>query len=330
MKVLFIYRNPTMGFSIGKVFHPIEQEMKNKCQIESLYLPCSDYSIKSLWQNIQTTTQKLKNEKFDIVHITGAEFYLLPFLHKYPTIATVHDLGFYTNHKRNSLRGIWKYFLWIKSLHYAKYVTFISDFSQQEALKLVPLQNYSVIYNPIGSEFQPTQKEFNIKCPNILHIGTKPNKNLFNTIEALKGFPCKLRIIGKLSEEEKEHLQRNQIDYSNAYNLSDQEIIQEYQQCDIVNFPSLYEGFGMPILEGQSIGRVVITSNLSPMKEIANDSAVLVNPTDINSMREGYKKAIEQHEKYIEKGFENVKRFSIETITRTYFNTYNKLLNKLQ
>ena len=44
MKVLFIYRNPTMGFSIGKVFHPIEQEMKKKCQIESLYLPCSDYS----------------------------------------------------------------------------------------------------------------------------------------------------------------------------------------------------------------------------------------------------------------------------------------------
>lgn len=121
-----------------------------------------------------------------------------------------------------------KYLLWIKSLSYAKYVTFISDFSQQEVLKLVHLSRHSVVYNPISSEFQPSLREFNEECPRILHIGTKPNKNLFNTIEALKDLPCRLRIIGKLSETEKEHLQKNHIDYSNAYNLSDQEIIQEY------------------------------------------------------------------------------------------------------
>lgn len=329
MKILYIYRTEKIGFSIGKVFRPIEQEMKIYGKVDSIKLPFDNYKLNSLIQNIRFVRHHLKKRKYDIIHITGAEHFLLPFLYSYNTVVTVHDLGFYTMQKK-SIKRFGKYLLWIKTLKLAKYVTFISDFSQQEALNLVPLKNYSVIYNPIGSEFQPTTKKFNFQCPNILHIGTKPNKNLFNTIEALKDFPCKLRIIGKLSEEEKEHLQRNQIDYSNAYNLSDQEIIQEYQQCDIVNFPSLYEGFGMPILEGQSIGRVVITSNLSPMKEIANDSAVLVNPTDINSMREGYKKAIEQHEKYIEKGFENVKRFSIETITRTYFNTYNKLLNKLQ
>lgn len=329
MKILYIYRSEKMGFSIGKVFRPIEKEMRKYGEVDSIYLPNGNYKPYSLIQNILFAKRYIKKRKYDIIHITGAEHYLLPFLYSYNTIVTVHDLGFYTKHKK-SIKLLGKYLLWIKSLRYAKYVTFISDFSQQEALKLIPLQNHSVIYNPIGNEFQPTQKEFNFRYPNILHIGTKPNKNLFNTIEALKGFPCKLRIIGKLSEEEKEHLQRNQIDYSNAYNLSDQEIIQEYQQCDIVNFPSLYEGFGMPIIEGQSIGRVVITSNLSPMKEIANNSAVLVNPTDINSMREGYKKAIEQHEKYIEKGFENVKRFSLETITHTYLETYNKLLNRQQ
>lgn len=322
MKILFVYRNPIMGYSIGKVFHPIEKEMKNSCHVDSLYLPCSNYSLTSLWNNIQFVIHKLENEKFDVIHITGAEFYLLPFLYKYKTVATVHDLGFYTNHNKKTLRGIWKYLLWIKSLSYAKYVTFISDFSQQEALKLVHLSRHSVVYNPISSEFQPSLKEFNEECPRILHIGTKPNKNLFNTIEALKDLPCRLRIIGKLSEAEKEHLQKNHIDYSNAYNLSDQEIIQEYQQCDIVNFPSLYEGFGMPILEGQSIGRVVITSNISPMKDIVKDTAILVNPTDVNSIRNGYKRAIELHELYVERGYKNIKRFSVETIANEYKKIY--------
>lgn len=264
---------------------------------------------------------RIIDEKYDIVHITGTEHYLLPFLTSYNTIITVHDLGFYTEQKK-SLKLLGKYLLWIKSLSYAKYVTFISDFSQQEALKLVHLSRHSVVYNPISSEFQPSLKEFNEKCPRILHIGTKPNKNLFNTIEALKDLSCRLRIIGKLSEAEKEHLQKNHIDYSNAYNLSDQEIIQEYQQCDIVNFPSLYEGFGMPILEGQSIGRVVITSNISPMKDIAKDTAILVNPTDVNSIRNGYKRAIELHDLYVERGYKNIKRFSVETITNEYKKIY--------
>ena len=284
-------------------------------------LPCSNYSITSLWKNVRSLIHKLKDEKYDIVHITGTEHYLLPFLTSYNTIITVHDLGFYTEQKK-SLKLLGKYLLWIKSLSYAKYVTFISDFSQQEALKLVHLSRHSVVYNPISSEFQPSLKEFNEKCPRILHIGTKPNKNLFNTIEALKDLSCRLRIIGKLSEAEKEHLQKNHIDYSNAYNLSDQEIIQEYQQCDIVNFPSLYEGFGMPILEGQSIGRVVITSNISPMKDIAKDTAILVNPTDVNSIRNGYKRAIELHDLYVERGYKNIKRFSVETITNEYKKIY--------
>lgn len=327
MKILYIYRSPQMGFSIEKVFRPIEKEMKKYNDVESISFYKGNYNIISLIKNIFLVKKYLKKRRFDIIHITGSEHYLLPFLFKYKTIVTVHDLGFYTNHKR-SIRRLWKKILWINTLHYAKYVTFISEFSQKEALKLVQLHKSSVIHNPISKDFQPFSKKFNSINPCILHIGTMPNKNLYNTIEALKGFPCKLRIIGKLSEEEKEHLQRNHINYSNAYNLSDQEIIQEYQQCDIVNFPSLYEGFGMPILESQSIGRVVITSNLSPMKDIANDSAVLVDPTNINSIREGYKKAIKQYEKYIEKGFENVKRFQLEQITLKYNQIYHSLIQE--
>lgn len=323
MKVLYIYRNPKMGISIGKVFHTIEKEMNNYCEVDSIYLPESNYNIQSLYQNIRFTLRYLKDKHYDIIHITGTEHYLLPFLKRENTIITVHDIGFYTQIKKG-LKAFGKYMLWIRTLKYAKHITFISEFSRQETLNLIKVHSdkCSVIHNPIDKEFQFHEKPFNAECPRILHIGTKANKNLTNTIKALEGFPCTLRIIGKLSDKEERLLKDNSIHYSNVYNLSDKEIIEEYQNCDIVNFPSLYEGFGMPILEGQSIGRVVVTSNIPPMNQIVGKGAILVNPNDIESIRRGYRTAIKEHEQYIKKGIENAKYFSSEEIVKAYWKLY--------
>lgn len=76
----------------------------------------------------------------------------------------------------------------------------------------------------------------------MLHIGTRPNKNLERVIEALEGIKCHLRIIGKLTSEQEKLLSEKKIKYSNGINLTDEEILNEYILCDIVSFPSLYEG----------------------------------------------------------------------------------------
>lgn len=326
VKILYIYRNPNMGISIGKVFKPIEQEMKKYAEVDSIYLPCANYSFSSLWNNIQYARKHIQKENYDIIHITGAEHYLIPFINRKKTIVTIHDLGFYSNHK-NSIQAICKYPLWIASIKLAKKVTFVSQKSYQEALQYTSLsqEQCSIIYNPIGKEFIFSPKVFNEKCPTILQIGTKPNKNLENTLYAIKDIPCKLRIIGSITDKIKSLLELYQIEYSQTQNITDEEIIKEYKNCDIVNFPSLYEGFGMPIIEGQSIGRVVITSNLSAMKEVAGNSAILVNPYDIESMKQGYLKAIKEHDYYIKLGKINVKRFNLEEITKQYYQLYLKI-----
>ena len=82
----------------------------------------------------------------------------------------------------------------------------------------------------------------------------------------------------------------------------------------------------MPIIEGQAIGRVVVTSNISPMKEIAGDGAVLVDPEDTNSMREGYIEAINNSQKYIQQGLENVKRFDVSKIVKHYLELYHTII----
>jgi glycosyltransferase involved in cell wall biosynthesis len=82
----------------------------------------------------------------------------------------------------------------------------------------------------------------------------------------------------------------------------------------------------MPIIEGQAIGRPVVTSSLSPMKEIAGEAAVLVNPNDVSSIRDGFIKASENYDSLVSQGLENVKKYRIEAVANKYLNSYNSLL----
>ena len=152
------------------------------------------------------------------------------------------------------------------------------------------------------------------------------NKNIERSLVALQGIRCQLRVVAPSKDIDKTIFEKSGIDVSFASDLTDAEIIDEYVKCDIVNLPSLYEGFGMPIIEGQAIGRVVVTSNISPMKEIAGDGAVLVDPEDTNSMREGYIEAINNSQKYIQQGLENVKRFDVSKIVKHYLELYHTII----
>ena len=317
-----------MGFSIGKVFAPIENEMKKYAEVDSIYLPVPNYSLKGLWKNIRYAQNQCKNKAYDIVHITGTENYLIPFLKKQKIVVTVHDLGSFV--ANGLVKNVLKNILFVKSLQMADIITCISDKTKREVLSRIQCVNDKIItiYNPVNPEYIYKPKVFNEVEPVILHVGTKSNKNLENTIDALIGIKCHLRIIGKLTPKQKNSLLQNNINYTNVWGLSDEDILKEYENCDLVNFPSLYEGFGMPIIEGQSVGRSVLTSNLSPMMEIAEDSAVLVNPYDINSINFGYKEIIKNHDIYVKRGLNNSKRFILQEIVKQYFECYSSIFKR--
>lgn len=322
MKILFVYRNPAMGFSVGKVFRPIEKEMAKYAQVNSLELPIANYSLKGLWKNVSFLRNHLKTHQYDAVLITGTENYLLPFISSAKKVVVVHDVKSFFNNVSGVRKKI-KELMFIKVLGKADKIVSISEQTEKE------LKDYGfrscVIYDPFSPTFTYVEKVPNKECPIVLHIGTNPNKNLHNTILALKGLKCFLRIVGVLSSEDIKLLHDNEIEYSSRSNISDEELLEEYRNCDIVNFPSLYEGFGMPIIEGQATGRVVVTSKISPMKDVAGGASVLVDPHDVLSIRKGYLEAINKGDKYIEKGLKNVKRFTVPFITSQYFNLIKEL-----
>ena len=311
-----------MGFSVGKVFRPIEKEMAKYAQVNSLELPIANYSLKGLWKNVSFLRNHLKTHQYDAVLITGTENYLLPFISSAKKVVVVHDVKSFFNNVSGVRKKI-KELMFIKVLGKADKIVSISEQTEKE------LKDYGfrscVIYDPVSPTFTYVEKVPNMECPIVLHIGTNPNKNLHNTILALKGLKCFLRIVGVLSSEDIKLLHDNEIEYFSRSNISDEELLEEYRSCDIVNFPSLYEGFGMPIIEGQATGRVVVTSKISPMKDVAGGASVLVDPHDVLSIRKGYLEAINEGDKYIEKGLKNVKRFTVPFITSQYFNLIKEL-----
>jgi glycosyltransferase involved in cell wall biosynthesis len=181
----------------------------------------------------------------------------------------------------------------------------------------------------VGEHFQAQPKNFNAENPRILHIGTAPNKNLERLIPALNNIPCTLVIVGKISDATKHLLQKNNIQAECIERrLTDQEILEQYQQCDLLSLVSTLEGFGMPIVEANAVGRVVITSNTTSMPEIANDAAVLVDPFDVANIREGFLKIIQNptlREELINKGLKNHLRFQPKQLAEQYAQIYQKI-----
>ena len=102
---------------------------------------------------------------------------------------------------------------------------------------------------------------------------------------SIKDIKTEVIIIGKINENQIKYLRENKINYKNYINVSENVLMSFYNQAMVLLFPSLYEGFGLPIIEAQRMCVPVITSNISPMKEIVNKSAILVNPKDINDIK---------------------------------------------
>lgn len=325
--ITFFHRHKNSGFSINKVFQNFISTF-NTSNILQYYLPNLGARPISLIKNLIFAFKK----KGKINHVSGDVHYIILALLGKKNVLTIHDLVFLKNSK-NKIDYYYKYIFWLYlPVKFSTIVTCISEKTKNELMDLVYKDNIIVIHNSVGPEF--IECPYNVlvgECLNILHIGTGWNKNLTNVVLALKELKYlnfKLTVIGMLNENQKEILLDSGINYTNKINLNDQQIYNEYCSSHIVSFPSFYEGFGMPIIEGQKVGRPILTSNIEPLKEVADDSALLVDPNNINSIKIGFEKLLTDsliRESLILKGRENVKRFSPDYIASQYIKIYEQL-----
>jgi glycosyltransferase involved in cell wall biosynthesis len=261
----------------------------------------------------------------DINHIIGDIHYLTYFLRRQKTILTVLDC-YSLNFSKGLKKRIYLLFWYLIPMYRAGTVITIS---KQELLSQTGYRkNIEVIYPCLSAEFAHQLKVFNKAMPRILHIGTAPNKNLARHIQALAQIPCVLVIIGTLSQAELLLLQSFNVKYENYSNIASTDLFKEYVSVDMLLFASTYEGFGLPIIEAQAIGRVVITSNIASMPEVADGGAIFVDPYDIESIRQGILMAIHDDEmraSLIDKGLRNSQRFSLMNFSEQHDRLYQRV-----
>jgi glycosyltransferase involved in cell wall biosynthesis len=227
-----------------------------------------------------------------------------------------------------STSKIKRFILWLIMLYIpskkVKYITTISNFNKQTILNYLPTypqENILVIPVSVSETFRFKNKEYNFKNPTILQIGTAHNKNITRLIKSLINIPCKLIIVGELQNEDLILLRDNKIIYENYINISNNDLIRLYTKSDILTFVSTYEGFGMPIIEANIMGLLVITSNICSMPEVASNSAILVDPYDVSAITNGILRLISDENLRLDlltNGFENCKRYQADLIANMY------------
>lgn len=128
--------------------------------------------------------------------------------------------------------------------------------------------------------------------PYVLAVGTlEPRKNLERLIAAWAGLPAThvLALVGPRGWGDQPILEaaRRAGDVRLLGRVSDEDLASLYAGCACFAFPSLYEGFGLPVLEAMAAGAPVLTSNVSSLPEVAGDAALLVDPLDVGAIRDG-------------------------------------------
>ncbi len=132
--------------------------------------------------------------------------------------------------------------------------------------------------------------------------------------------------MGELSQAIQRDLEQSAIRYENFVFVDHTTIARLYRDADIVSFPSTYEGFGMPILEGQAAGRPVLTSDMDPMRSVAGkEGALLVDPMSVQAIRDGFLKLINDNtlrRRLVAAGLDNSSRFTLEAVAERYMRLY--------
>ena len=259
-----------------------------------------------------------------------------------PTVISIMDLSYLHFPELFADRDLYQLKNWTQySIKKAAHIITISNSSKNDIIKAyrIPEDRVTVIYpgikevttlNPHVYSMSELKSKYLISDNYLLSVGTlQPRKNTARLIEAFaklkksKKFDksdIMLVVVGKkgwLYEDILAAPERFGVTESVKFLdfVSDEDLASLYKNAQCYVFPSLYEGFGLPVLEAMKFDCPVITSNISSLPEAAGDAALYVNPLDVDDIAKKIEKILENKElrkDLIKKGREQIKKFSWE------------------
>lgn len=286
----------------------------------------------------------------DIIHYPFFDFFqkTLPLNKKFPTVVTIHDIIplIFPKYYPPGIKGSINNFFQRISLKNVKAIITDSESSKIDIEKILRVNPRNVFSVPLAvldkcltiknqKKLNKIKEKYKLSDKFVLFIGNVNwNKNILNLTKASLDAEINIVLIGKDFDNKK--------DLNHPEKKSYKDFLEKYENNPMVRrlgfvsdddknilitlansllLPSIYEGFGLTILEAQVCGTPVITSNVSSMPEVAGDGALFVDPYNIEEIKEAILRIKnDQHlrKDLINKGFKNIKRFSWEkTIEQT-------------
>ncbi len=305
-----------------------------------------------LWTHVRLNWE-LRRHPPDLLFIPA---HVMPIACPVPTVVTVHDLGYLYYPKTHRAFDRW-YLHWSTRRHVrlAAYIVADSETTRQDLARHygADLSHVRVIYPGCDETLRrvedpqviaATRARYHVQGDYLLYLGTlQPRKNLARLIEAFAraNLPwssaehggLQLVLAGKKGWD-----YDGLVRLANRMGLQNRVIFPGYvapedkaallSGAKALVFPSLYEGFGMPILEAMVCGVPVLTSHVSSLPEVADDAAVLVDPLNVDSIAAGLKQIAYQPDlcrMLVEKGYRQARKFSWENAARQLWEVFDSV-----
>jgi alpha-1,3-rhamnosyl/mannosyltransferase len=288
--------------------------------------------------------------ELDLFHCTA---YRLPPPGARRLLFTVHDLTFLSHPEFHTLANRVRCLTSMaQGLARGSAVVAVSETARGECERLLALDHASIEVIPpaVSPLFCPSEHPtrdaevasgLGVTKPFVLNVGSlEPRKNLAGVLDGLAALPDGLAhdlllvVVASEGWRDREIRRRldPMIDSGSAVlvgDLSEEELVALYRTAEVMLYPSLVEGFGLPLVEAMACGTPVVTSNRSSMPEVAGDAALLVNPDDPRSIASGVTRAVrdaETRNRLIATGLDRSRDYASETVTSRVLELYRRLV----
>ena len=302
-----------------------------------------------LWQQLRLP-RILTKFKIDLFH---SPLFTLPFSPSCPSIVTVHDLVFKMfPHKHTLWNRTVTNILTKRAVKIACRIIVNSENTKRDLVNFLSVDEEKIkvtllaaadVYHPIRDTqlLREVRKKYVRDEKFILYVGTlEPRKNLLSLIKSYNEFkkevshPPKLLLVGRQGWDYKSILKtislfKKEIILTGYLPLK--ELVLLYNACEFFVYPSIYEGFGLPPLEAMACGKPVITSNTSSLPEVLGKAGIMVNPLNVEEIKEAMVKLWNSAKLREDKGIKSLERakmFSWQKTAQATLKIYEEVFNE--